>query len=573
MTRVRVPLAVDAQVRIPVGPALLPVRAVALLAIVSPAALLCLQLQPLPASYRVGLAASVLMLAFTIAVPQREGVWIGTWCAYRLLRPLLAVAVVKGSPRRARIREVPGGIEVSRLRGVRPALARTRPLAPLLRVPVVSTVEPGIIRLDPGGARAVLLLDGPLGSLSGDAYEAWCARTVAWLLSIECPAQLVTVLSQHDSHRAQNAFDHATEAWPNTPLLELERSLAGAVAEQSLGLRHHVVLAPSSAGADGMPFGSAVWRAPRGSGASPEDAVRVLGLALRLAPGAGLGVTVPDRDDLALLLRQSLLGGADAAVTPDGVLHSADERYAMLTATALPPVVHSGMIVESLLRARTRGVISLHVTGVAPAVARKALDRRLAMQRYSAREGNAGIDNEVAAADTAETLAALARRDVQPCRVALSLMLQGSAHSSAVDSADRVAGLLGAQGFGVVRPTAPGLLPALAVSPGMPPLRRSLQLTSDSVAACLLPALGTPFVDLREPLMGISEVTAAPAYLSVWTRPNHNAIVVGSSGAGKSVSAKTLLIRHVMQGATAVVVDPDSEYRRVMHALDRKSVV
>jgi len=189
------------------------------------------------------------------------------------------------------------------------------------------------------------------------------------------------------------------------------------------------------------------------------------------------------------------------------------------------------------------------------------------MQRYSAREGNTGIDNQVAAADTAETLSAIARREVQPCRVALTLTLTGADETAIADSAERVAGFLRGEGFQMVVATAPGLLPALAASPGAAPLRRSLQLTSDGVAACLLPALGTPFVDMREPLVGVSELTGAPVYLSVWKRPIHNAIIVGSSGAGKSITAKTLLVRHVLQGASAVVLDPDSEYRRVMRAI------
>jgi type IV secretory pathway VirB4 component len=107
----------------------------------------------------------------------------------------------------------------------------------------------------------------------------------------------------------------------------------------------------------------------------------------------------------------------------------------------------------------------------------------------------------------------------------------------------------------------------MSVAPGGAPLGRSLQLTSDAVASCLLPSLGTPFADQQQPLIGINQLTGSPAYLSIWSRPNHNAVVVGSSGAGKSVAAKTLLVRHLMEGASAVVIDPDSEYRRVMNAV------
>lgn len=565
MTRVRVPLAVDAQLRIPLGPALLPVRAVALLAAVSPLAFLVLQLASLDVGYRVGIATTTFMLAFTLAVPEREGVWIGTWCVYRALRPLLTTAIVDGAPRRARVRTISGGIEVTGVKRPFSPLARIPRFAALLRLPGVTTVEPGVIRLDPGGARAVLLLDGPPGSVTGDAYAAWAHRAVEWLLAVDCPAQVLAVVSHHDSHRAQLAFDDATDGWPRTPLRALERSLSGAVAEQSLGFRHHVVFSPGMAGSDGLPAG--IWRGPSPAQASVAEAARALEVAVRLASGAGLSVTVPDRDDLAALFRGTLVGSSDVAARADGVIRVGDHYEVTLTATKLPPVVHPAMVVEALMRSRASGIAGLHVLPVAPSVARKALDRRLAMQRYSAREGNTGIDNQVAAADTAETLSAIARRELQPCRIALTLTLAGADEAAVTDSAERVAGFLRGQGFHIVIATAPGLLPALAASPGAPPLRRSLQLTSDGVAACLLPALGTPFLDMREPLVGVSELTGSPVYLSVWTRPNHNAIIVGSSGAGKSITAKTLLVRHVLQGASAVVLDPDSEYRRVMRAV------
>lgn len=563
MTRVRVPLAVDAQMRIPLGPALLPLRAVVLLAAVSPLAFVALQIASLDVSYRVGIAITAFMVAFTLAVPEREGIWIGTWCAYRAIRPLLTTAIVDGAPRRARVRTISGGIEVTGIKRPFGPLARIPRLAALLHVPGVTTVEPGVIHLDPGGARAVLLLDGPVGSVTGDAYAAWARRTVEWLLAVDCPAQVLAVVSHHDSHRAQLAFDDATDGWPRTPLRALERSLCGAVAEQSLAFRHHVVFSPGMAGSDGVPTG--MWRGH--AQASVAEAARALQVAVRLASGAGLSVTVPDRDDLAALFRGTLVGSSDVAARADGVIRLGDHYEVTLTATKLPPVVHPAMVVEALMRSRASGIAGLHVLPVAPSVARKALDRRLAMQRYSAREGNTGVDNQVAAADTAETLSAIARREMQPCRIALTLTLAGADEAAISECAERVSGFLRGQGFHIVVATAPGLLHALAASPGAPPLRRSLQLTSDGVAACLLPALGTPFLDMREPLVGVSELTGAPVYLSVWKRPNHNAIIVGSSGAGKSITAKTLLVRHVLQGASAVVLDPDSEYRRVMRAV------
>ena len=127
--------------------------------------------------------------------------------------------------------------------------------------------------------------------------------------------------------------------------------------------------------------------------------------------------------------------------------------------------------------------------------------------------------------------------------------------------------MLAAHGFRTTEVEGPGFLPALALSPGCPPLLRSLVLTSDSVAARMLPCLGTPFADIGAPLVGVNVLNGTPAHFSVWRQPNHNLVVVGSSGAGKSVAAKTLLVRHVMENVVAVVIDPDSEYGCVMRAV------
>ena len=567
MSTIRVPLAVDAQVRVPVGPILLPLRALVVLTAVSPIALLCLGISALPVSTRLGIAVAVLMLGFTLAAPMREGIWIGTWFAYRVARRLMPTAVLDGQGRRARVLLTGAGLEVSR---VRPELGNrrgVRALRHLTRVPQVDNADAGIIRLNPGGARAILMVEGPDGSPSGEQHAQWCSVLVQWLLSLDCPAQLVSVVSNFDSRRAQDAFDERTKGFPATCLVELERDLAGRVAEQSLGLRHFVVLSPGIAAADGIPWLSRATRLPRAVEASVEEASRVLQSALRTATSLGIAASIPDRDDIADVLVDTVIGTRTAATSARGVVRIGDEFQIVLTVTRLPSTISSGTVVDALIRSRVKGIASMHVLPVEPAVARTVLHRRAAMQRYTAREGNDAVDNQVALADTTAVLAAIAQRQIVPCRVAVSFAIRDSILARAVQAAERLDGLLRGLGFEVTEVTSPGFLPAMSVAPGGAPLGRSLQLTSDAVAACLLPALGTPFADQRQPLVGINQVTGAPAYLSIWSRLNHNAVVVGSSGSGKSVAAKTLLVRHLMEGASAVVIDPDSEYRRVMSAV------
>ena len=567
MSAIRVPLAVDAQVRVPFGPIILPLRSLAVLTAVSPIALLCLGITALPVSSRLGIALAVLMLGFTLAAPMREGIWIGTWFIYSLAKRVMPTAVLDGHGRRARVLLTGSGLEVSR---IRPELANPRGmrcLRYLTRLPKIESADAGIIRLNPGGARAILIVEGPDGSPSGERHAQWCAVLMQWLLSLDCPAQLVSVVSNFDSRRAQDAFDERTKSFPTTRLFELERDLAGRVAEQSLGLRHFVVLSPGTAAADGIPWLSRVTRLRRAVEASDEEASRVLQSALRTATSFGIAASVPDRDDIADVLVDTVIGTLTAATSTRGVIRVGDEFQIVMTVTRLPSTISPGAVVDAIIRSRVKGVASMHVLPVEASVARTVLHRRAAMQRYTAREGNDAIDNQVALADTTALLAAIAQRQLVPCRVALSFAVRDSVLAKAAEAAERLDGLLRGLDFDLTQATSPGFLPAMAVAPGGTPLGRSLQLTSDAVAACLLPALGTPFADQHHPLVGINQLTGAPAYLSIWSRLNHNVVVVGSSGSGKSVAAKTLLVRHLMEGASAVVIDPDSEYRRVMSAV------
>src|SRR4029077_20396878 len=112
---------------------------------------------------------------------------------------------------------------------------------------------------------------------------------------------------------------------------------------------------------------------------------------------------------------------------------------AFLAATRLPPSMHHGAVVDALIRARVSGVASLHVLPVDAAVARKALDRRVSMQRYTAREGNVSVDNQVALADTTAMLAAIAQRELQPCRIALHFAVGRHSPDEALEDTGRLA--------------------------------------------------------------------------------------------------------------------------------------
>ncbi|MDQ6847260.1 MAG: hypothetical protein M3019_06715, partial [Candidatus Dormibacteraeota bacterium] len=100
---IRVPLNVDAQFRLAVGPLLLPVRALIVVASVSPLAYMLLALR-LPGLWGAASAGLLLALAASFGLPERQGVWIGTHLAYRHAWRLLPSTVARGTVAHARVR-------------------------------------------------------------------------------------------------------------------------------------------------------------------------------------------------------------------------------------------------------------------------------------------------------------------------------------------------------------------------------------------------------------------------------------------------------------------------------------
>lgn len=563
---IRVPLAVDAQFRLAVGPMLLPVRSLVLAAAVSPVAYVLLAIG-LPGMWGAASAGFLLAVAASFGLPEREGVWLGTHLLYGHAWRVLPSTVVRGRQARARVRAVGDSVHLG---SERPPAAWPR-LAPrrfrlFTTVPATSTEAAGLLHLEPGGDRAVLVLEGPAVSLSSDSYLEWCQAVLRWTASLECPVQFITLMTHHDADRVGEAFDRRVAGWPRTPLYELERALASRLAETTLGLCHYVVLAPGSAGDDGVPHRATPWRAGNARNTTHAQAARALDSALRMATSFAVEVRAADRDDIAALLAHTALGASRAMAGPE-VLHIGDRHHVVLTTTQLPSVIEVGAVVDAMTRAHAFGIASLHILPVSQAVAQKHLHRRSSMLNYVQRRGADSVEAQVALQETTDVVAALAQRDLAPCRIALTISVAHSERRGAVEAAERLGAVLASHGFRTTAVGGPGLLPALALSPGCSPLARSLVLTSDSVAARMLPCLGTPFSDVSAPLFGVNALNATPAYFSIWSQPNHNLVVVGSSGAGKSVAAKTMLIRHVMEGVAAVVIDPDSEYGSLMKAV------
>lgn len=562
MRPIQVPMALRAELKLPIGPIEVPFRTALMLIGSLPLVLLVFTL-PLSLPAEALVAFGILGAASVISRPNREGVWVGTWAFYRLLEPLSPQLVRDGQPRSAAVRRL--GDHLRLPAADRAPLSLPRALAHLSDLPRLRDLEDGLMRLGPdGGWHAVLVLDGPRDAPMTQGYERWCQAVVDWVNTVGVPAQVYTEVTHYERLDAQQAFERSLRR-RRTNLIDYERQLAGQVAEQSLAVRQFVVLSPHRAGSNGIPTANRLTTVMSTVAASRAESTRLRDLAVRQGEALGVGARAAAARELQALLGSTVLGCQDAIFHGGEVV--VDGRHSCVgTVVELPTRVLPGAVMSAVIRARIRGSVSFHVLPVQPADARRELKRQESLYRAMFQRSKSA-DVEMLYHHARQLDEMLLSRQTTAMRVALMFTVAGDTSGAAALSFERLQAALLDEEMALERVTTPIALIAASAAPGGRPLNRSLFLTTGDVAAYLLAGQGSAFGDPTRPLVGIDAATTATCWYSVFDRTNFSALILGSSGAGKSVAAKTLLMRHHGQGADILVVDPESEYQQVVTAL------
>src|SRR5205823_1904049 len=111
--------------------------------------------------YKLGIGLASMMFAYILATPEREGVWILTYAVYGLARLVMPTAILRGIAFRAKVHVLSKGIQVSDTHRLFASKWNIlKPLRPFAGIPIVSTTAPGLFHLNPGGARAMLKIEG-----------------------------------------------------------------------------------------------------------------------------------------------------------------------------------------------------------------------------------------------------------------------------------------------------------------------------------------------------------------------------------------------------------------------------
>lgn len=278
---------------------------------------------------------------------------------------------------------------------------------------------------------------------------------------------------------------------------------------------------------------------------------------------------------------------ASGAFTPDALevgareLAVGGEHVASFAIVGYPREVHPGWL-QPLLSYPGRLDVSLHVEPIDPFTTatrlRKQLARLESSRRHTSEKGRLSDPHVEAAAEDAHELAArVARGEGRLFRLGLYISVHATTRTELADEVAAVRALAASLLLDA-KPTTyralQGWVSTLPLGMDLLGMRRTFDTTA------LAAAFPFTSADLPHPDPASLAAPGGVLYgrnlgsqgLVHWDRfapgmHNHNAVILGRSGAGKSYLVKLELLRSLYRGVEAFVIDPEDEYARLAHAV------
>lgn len=284
-------------------------------------------------------------------------------------------------------------------------------------------------------------------------------------------------------------------------------------------------------------------------------------------PGRSAGAFVPDA--LSVGARRLQVGG---------------EWVASFAITGYPREVHPGWPAP-LLTHPGRLDVSLHIEPVDPLTAATRLRRQLAKlesgRRHTAEHGRLPDPQAEAATEDAYDLAdRVARGEGKLFRLGLYLTVHAPTEDTLTDEVAALRALAAGLLLDATPTTYRSLQGWVTTLPmGLDPIGMTRTFDTSALAAAF------PFTSPDLPAPDPTHATAPAGVLYghnlgsqglvCWDRfacDNHNSVVLGRSGAGKSYLVKLELLRSLYRGIEIAVIDPEDEYTRLATAVGATQV-
>ena len=276
-----------------------------------------------------------------------------------------------------------------------------------------------------------------------------------------------------------------------------------------------------------------------------------------------------------------------AAFTPDALsvgarhLEVGNEWVASFAVTGFPREVHPGWL-SPLLTYPGRLDVAVHVEPIDPATAAARLKKQLAKlesgRRHTAEHGRLYDPQVEAATEDAHDLSSrVARGEGKLFRVGLYLTIHAPSQRALADEVAAVRSLSASLLLDAKHTTyrsLQGWVSTLPMGLDLIGMRRTFDTSALSAAF--------PFTSPDLPAADPTSVAAPSGVLYGynigsqglvhWDRfgdgmHNHNSVILGRSGAGKSYLVKLELLRSLYRGIEIAVVDPEDEYARLAAAV------
>ncbi|MGH8920277.1 MAG: VirB4 family type IV secretion system protein, partial [Actinomycetes bacterium] len=273
------------------------------------------------------------------------------------------------------------------------------------------------------------------------------------------------------------------------------------------------------------------------------------------------------------------------AFTPDAVsidarhLHVGAEWVSSFAITGFPREVHPGWL-QPLLTYPGRLDVALHVEPIDPATAASRLTKQLAKlesgRRHSAEHGQLHDPQvEVATEDAYDLSARLARGEGKLFRVGLYLTIHAGSKRALADEVAAIRSVCASLLLDAKHTTyrsLQGWVSTLPMGVDLIGMRRTFDTSALSAAfpftsPDLPPADPTSVAAPSGVFYGFNIGSQGLVHWDRFQLDNHNSVILGRSGAGKSYLVKLELLRSLYRGIEIHVIDPEDEYARLATAV------
>ncbi|NIJ10538.1 type IV secretory pathway VirB4 component [Saccharomonospora amisosensis] len=276
---------------------------------------------------------------------------------------------------------------------------------------------------------------------------------------------------------------------------------------------------------------------------------------------------------------------ASSAFAPDAVeigarhVQIGTEWVASFAVTGYPREVSAGWL-QPLLSYPGRVDVSLHVEPIDPATAADRLKKQLAKmessRRHTAEHGRLlDPQTEAATEDAYDLSARVARGEGRLFRLGLYITVHASSEHELVDEISALRSLAASLLLDAKPTTYRSLQGWVTSLPmGLDLIRMTRTFDTSALSAAfpftspdLPPPDPTSFAAPSGVLYGYNLGSQGLVHWDRFALDNHNAVILGRSGAGKSYLVKLEALRSLYRGVEIAIIDPEDEYARLARAV------